>query len=65
MKGYYIQDKIGTARHVVSYYDGEKQHSDGSAFFDIAICKNKKNLRKFLNKLSLAGYREGTYDSLT
>ena len=57
-KKFYIQNNIGRAKYVVSYHDGSKKHPDGSDFFDIAICKNKKKLTKFTVDLIKNGYTE-------
>ena len=53
---YYVQHSIGKARHVVSYHDGIKKHGDGSPFFDVKICGNKKRLSAFISKLKKLGY---------
>lgn len=57
-KLFYLQNNIGKAKYVVSFHDGEKTHSDGSAFFDIAIFRNKKKLAKFVKDLQGNGYTE-------
>lgn len=49
---YNIMYNVGKAKYVVSYHDGVKKHKDGSKFFDIAIFKNKKKMKEFINKLS-------------
>ncbi len=59
MKRFYVQNNIGTAKYVVNHHDGIKTHIDGSAFFDIAIFKNKKKLAKFVKGLIDNGYIEG------
>ena len=51
MKTFHLNQKIGTAKYVVSYHDGVKKNSDGSDFFDIAIFKNIKMLDVFINNL--------------
>lgn len=58
MKQYRVQDKIGKARHVVSFHDGQKTHQDGSAFFDISIFSNARKRDKFINELKRDGYAE-------
>lgn len=58
MKRFHVQYSIGKARHVVSYHDGAKTHPDGSPFFDLAICRNKKRLAKFVATLKASGYVE-------
>lgn len=57
-KQYRVNERIGKARHVVSYHDGVKTHQDGSPFFDIAICGNKRKLAKFIAGLRSQGYVE-------
>ena len=58
MKRFYIQNNVGMAKYLVCYHDGEKQHRDGSDFFDIVIIKNKKKLAKFTINLWRNGYIE-------
>jgi len=58
MKKFYIQTNIGKCKYLVSYYDGIKIHNDGSAFYDVAIFKNKKSLGKFISELISSGYTE-------
>ena len=59
MKTYRVQSGIGKARHVVSFHDGQKRHDDGSSFFDIRICKNKRELAGFIRDLNSQGYSKG------
>ena len=49
---------IGKAKYVVNYHDGQKTHQDGSAFFDIAIFRNKRKLEAFVRELRKKGYVE-------
>jgi len=56
MKKFYIQHGIGKAKYLVNYHDGIKKHNDGSEFFDIAIFKNKKDLKEFVSKLTSEDY---------
>jgi hypothetical protein len=56
VKKFYIQQGIGHAKYVVNFHNGRKKHEDGSAFYDIRIFKNKKDLQKFENKLLKLGY---------
>ena len=56
MKTYYIQYNIGKAKYVVCHHNGESAHDDGSAFFDVAIFKNKKKLDIFISGLVKSGY---------
>lgn len=58
MKEFYVRDRIGMARHVVNHHDGVKTHPDGSKFFDLTICRNKRNLKKFVADLRRQGYVE-------
>ncbi len=53
-----IQYNIGKAKYVVNYHDGHKTHADGSAFFDIAIFRNKRKLNAFVADLRRKGYSE-------
>jgi len=46
-----IQENIGKAKYVVSWWDGIKKNKDGSNAEDIAIFKNKKKLNTFLKEL--------------
>jgi hypothetical protein len=57
-KRFYISNQIGLAKHIVNYSDGIKKHSDGSAFFDIQILKNKTELNRFVLELKKLGYKE-------
>lgn len=57
-KRFNILTNIGRARYVVNFHDGEKQHPDGSPFFDIAIFENKKAARRFVAGLRRDGYEE-------
>lgn len=47
---------VGTAKYVVNYHDGIKEHKDGSEFYDIAIFRNKKKMNSFVSKLRKDGY---------
>ena len=57
IKKFYIQTGIGKAKYVVSFYNGRKKHKDGSAFYEIRIFKNKKDLKKFTDSLLKKGYK--------
>ena len=57
-KNFYVQYNIGRAKYCVSSHDGEKTHRDGSAFYDLHIFKNKKDLKKCIDKLRAEGYSE-------
>ena len=58
IKKYYVQYDIGKAKYVVNHYNGVKTHSDGSAFYDIAIFKSKRAMHTFIDKLEAWGYKE-------
>lgn len=58
MKTFYQQDNIGRVKYTISFHDGIQTHKDGSPFFGIAIFKNKKKLKKFINTLITDGYKE-------
>ena len=58
MKTFYRQDNIGRAKYTISYHNGIDTHKDSSPFFGIAIFKNKKDLKKFTDKLLSEGYSE-------
>ena len=51
----YMQN-VGKCRHVISFYDGLKTHSDGSAFFDVRIFSSKREAHRFMRGLIAAGY---------
>ncbi len=55
-KTYQTNAQIGRARHSVSFHDGEKEHGDGSRFFDTRIFKNKTGLNRFVSELKEQGY---------
>lgn len=53
---YNIMLNVGTAKYVVNYCTGEKTHSDGSFFFDMAIFSNKRKANVFIRSLQRQGY---------
>lgn len=55
-KNYYIQHNIWHAKYCMSYHDGISKHADGSAFYGIAIFKNKKALAQKEKALLSEGY---------
>lgn len=57
-KSFRVQERIGRARHVVTFHDGVKTHADFSPFFDMQICGNKRARQKFVKELTAAGYAE-------
>lgn len=61
MKNYYIQNKIGKVKYVISYYDGIQTHNDGSAFYGISCHKNLKTFNAKIKQLNNDGYVERNY----
>lgn len=57
-KKYKVQNNIGASKYVVSYYNGQKKHNDGSEFYDIKIFKNQKDLIDFEKELKYQGYNK-------
>jgi hypothetical protein len=57
-KVYKEQHGIGKAKYTVSKHDGKQTNKDGSPFYDIAIFKNKKDLKAYIDKLTKEGYSE-------
>lgn len=55
-KNYYLMNNIGKSKYTVNFYDGEKTHRDGSAFYDIAIFSNKRRRDAFVRNLIKQGY---------
>jgi hypothetical protein len=47
-----VEYGIGKVKYLVSYYDGVKQHKDGSEFWNICCFQNKKKMETFFNKIS-------------
>lgn len=58
-KTYTYRQNIGQARHVVSWHNGAKVHSDGSPFFDMSIFKRKRDAKIFIRYLESQGYVAG------
>ena len=58
MKRFYEMQNVGRSKYVVNFHDGEKKHSDGSDFYDIAIFSNKREKYKFVKGLLTKGYVE-------
>ena len=58
MKVFYTGSNIGKAKYTVHNHDGVQTHKDGSAFFGIAIFKNKKKLNAYIKSLIQEGYEE-------
>lgn len=56
-KTFYVQQNIGKAKYVVNFHDGVNKCRDGSPFFDIRICKNKKELNEVTTELASNGYQ--------
>ena len=55
-KYYNTMMNVGKVKYLVSYHDGVKKHSDGSAFYDIKSFKNKKEFNEFVKNLDKKGY---------
>lgn len=55
-KYYRTMMNVGKAKYVVSFHDGIKKHSDGSAFYDLRSFKNKKDFNTFVKNLEKKGY---------
>ena len=55
---WYDEQNIGKCKYIVNHHDGVKAHKDGSAFYDIAIFKNKKKKEIFVNTLRASGYKD-------
>jgi hypothetical protein len=49
---------VGKSKYVVNYYDGIKNHKDGSPFYDIKIFKNKVEKDEFVSELVNNGYKQ-------
>ena len=47
---------MGRGRRVVSFHDGIKTHSDGSAFFDMRIFRDARKAERFVRELQREGY---------
>lgn len=47
---------VGKAKYLISYHDGIKKYSDGSAFYDIKSFKNKREFNEFVKNLEKKGY---------
>jgi len=58
METFYEQHGVARTKYLVCYHNGIATHKDGSPFFDIAIFKNKKKLKIFIDKLKAQGYTE-------
>ena len=55
-KTFYILTNVGSAKYVLNFHDGNKQHADGSPFYDCVIFSNKIKLNKKVKKLFKNGY---------
>ena len=51
-------NNVGRAKYTVNFYDGVKQHNDGSPFYDLRIFSNKVNRDRFIISLIAEGYIE-------
>lgn len=57
-KVYREMQNVGRSKYLVNFHDGEKQHRDGSPFFDLRIFSNKRKKTAFVRQLRTAGYSE-------
>ncbi len=57
-KNFYVMTNVGKSRYVINFHDGVSAHKDGSPFYGIDICPNKKVLKKRLDALRAIGYKE-------
>ena len=55
---FYIMYNVGKSKFVVNYHDRQKNHRDGSDFFDVAIFNNKRKFEAFVRGLCNKGYTE-------
>ena len=60
-KNFNIQNNIGKAKYIINFHNGIKKHKDNSKFYDIRICKNKKELKTFTDNLRKKGYYENIF----
>jgi transketolase C-terminal domain/subunit len=58
IKRFRVWSGIGRSKYMVSSHDGVTKHQDGSDFDDIALFRNKKDLKVFTDKLKSEGYKE-------
>ncbi len=56
-KLYRVLPAIGTSKFIVSFHDGASKNSDGSPFWDLAVCRNKTNHDAFVRGLEAKGYQ--------
>lgn len=61
---YYIMHNVGKAKYCLFFHTIGKTHKDGSAFFDLAIFKNKKKLAAAVRNLEKEGYTYGTLSQI-
>ena len=60
MKTYRYMFTCGKARHILNWHDGSTKNGDGSPFYSMKICGNKRELAKMLKVLEGQGYIEET-----
>ena len=58
MKRFNIQYNVGSAKYLVNFNNEVNTHKDGSAFWNIRIFKNKKDMGNFIKQLKTNGYKE-------
>lgn len=63
-KRFNVVRNVGKSRYVINHTDGTKKHNDGSAFYDIIICKSHAELDLKLSQLLQRGYVEESGMSL-
>lgn len=59
VKNFNEMSNVGRAKYVVNFHDRVKTHRDGSAFYAIAIFRNKRKLAAFVRTLRADGYLSG------
>ena len=52
------QYRISSFSNFVYHHDGVSAHTDGSRFSDLTICRNKREMKRFVKKLISEGYEE-------
>lgn len=55
-KSFTVNTAIGRTKYSVSYHDGEKQHEDGSPFYDLRTFRNSRDRDAFVRELKQQGY---------
>lgn len=55
-KTFTVNSCIGLTKYSVSYHDGEKQHKDGSPFYDLRTFRGSRERDAFVRELKQQGY---------